>query len=475
MDPHARRHPILDGFWRPLHFFGGLAVIPAGAEVLAFALDAHQGADRPPDLTVRAALTERSVGAGHVILIAPDVTGSIVRIQQGIPVHRDGVSAPDGSASRADGILKSDDGAVLDWILDRSSVPGIPGYQAFLDPVADRWREVLLRAIFHAARTIGVSLPVLWLYPRNLPALAHLSHDTDLCEVDHAHMLLDVLRQERVTSTWCVVLPGYPPETIDAIRQAGHELGMHFDALSEGAAWSEQEFRRQHARLTELLGGPPCTNKNHYLRWEGDADLFEWCARSGVALDQSKGASKTGEAGFLFGTCHPYRPVAPTGEWIDVLELPTPVQDFVVFCPVEVGDPLAEAVARVHGILHLLFHPAHIARPGVVDALRRAIAGARALGMECWTAREIALWENRRRSVRWDASPGPGGSRRTTLTAPTDLPDATVLWLDVGSTPVLTIDGDDVPAVPVERWGFPFVAATFDIEAGRVHVLEGPR
>src|SRR5688500_20191428 len=80
-----------------------------------------------------------------------------------------------------------------------------------------------------------------------------------------------------------------------------------------------------------MFGGEkPVTNKNHYLRWENDTDIWDWCAKHGIGLDQSKGASKTGEAGFNFGTCHTYFPARFDGSVIDVLELPTPTQDLFV-------------------------------------------------------------------------------------------------------------------------------------------------
>ena len=49
-------------------------------------------------------------------------------------------------------------------------------------------------------------------------------------------------------------------------------------------------------------------------------EFFDWCAKKGIQLDQSKGASKTGEAGFNFGTCHAYFPVRFNSEKVDVLE-----------------------------------------------------------------------------------------------------------------------------------------------------------
>src|SRR5438132_11638776 len=115
------------------------------------------------------------------MLLTPNHTVTIVRIQQGIGVHRDGVPASDGSAPIDDLVLKSDDGAVLDWDLDRDPVPGMPNFKAFLEPAADVWREIFLRCIFHLATEHNppIALPMLWLYPRKLPALGHISHDSD--------------------------------------------------------------------------------------------------------------------------------------------------------------------------------------------------------------------------------------------------------------------------------------------------------
>src|SRR5207244_1010884 len=120
------------------------------------------------------------------------------------------------------------------------------------------------------------------------------------------------LQAADVLSTWCVIEPGYAPDVIRAIRDAGHELALHYDAMSAGHQWDETEFTRQWEKLTVLFGGErPVSNKNHYLRWEDDTEFYGWCERHNIQLDQSKGASKTGEAGFNFGTCHPYFPLAP--------------------------------------------------------------------------------------------------------------------------------------------------------------------
>lgn len=445
---------VLTGHLRiPLHFFNGIPVRPReGARVLATALDAHQHGS-----SGRAALVEAVHGGGRCLLIAPDLTGAVVRIRQGIAVTRDGVPAPDGTAPICDEVLKSGDGGVLDWVFDRVPVPDAPGLRAFLEPIADQWAELIARAVLWGASHAGARLPLLWLYPRERPAMAVLSHDSDGNDPAKADVMLRVLSETGVRSTWCLMTPGYPGSVISAVRDAGHELAMHYDAVSDGTAFSPQDFARQHRGVCELIGGRPVTNKNHYLRWEGDTEFHQWCSEHGVRVDQSKGASKTGEAGFNFGTCHLHRPLQRDGRVVDVFEMPTPTQDLVVFAPPALGKALTESVRRAHGILHLLFHPAHIETAGVADAMRAAISGAREAGMEWWTSSEAAAWEEARLACEWDDYRAEPDGVRVTLRCPTGIADATVLWSD--------------PEGPVARWGFKFVSERVTVGAGEARRL----
>ncbi|MBM4460922.1 MAG: hypothetical protein FJ011_24700 [Chloroflexi bacterium] len=448
-------HPALNHITLPLHFFNGISVLPAGGEVLARVLDAHQ---RP---TKRVAVVEHATGRGRCLLIAADLTGTVVRIQQGVAITRDGVAAPDGAGPICDAILKADDGLVLDWLFDRQPVADAPGLSAFMQPIADLWRELLLRAIFYLAEAQAVTLPLLWLYPRNLPALGEISHDTDLSEPQLALRLLEVLAPAQIHSTWCVILPGYGPEVIAAIRDAGHELAMHYDSFSVDRPWGEANFRGQHAALTEMFGGQaPISNKNHYLRWEGDSDLWGWCERVGIQLDQTKGPSKTGAIAFTFGTCHPYRPVDPAGRLFDVLELPTLTQDMLLTSPMAALAPMLDGVLRAHGILHLLFHPAHIAKPGQADAFLESVARGRAAGLEWWTAAQINAWERARRQTSWRRDADGAFILRTGAAA---LPEATVLWLESGNGGV-SLNDRNQPAQMVERWGFRFRSVVLDAD-----------
>jgi hypothetical protein len=409
--------PLLEHMYRPLHFFNGAAVESSGATILATANDAH---GRPTNQPV---VLQNKIGKGKTTFIAIDLTGTVVYIQQGHGITRDGVPSPDGTSPVNDGVLKSDDGAVLDWIFDREPVSGADGLSIFVQPIADLWRELLLRAIFQAANEANISLPVLWYWPRQLPAVGHLSHDTDGNDPQLAQVLLDTLAAGEVKSTWCVILPGYDREMMAKIKSAGHEYATHYDAMTPGLPFAEEQFDRQFRELKQMFGEQPVTNKNHYLRWEGDTEVWDWCAKHGIQLDQSKGASKTGEAGFNFGTCHPYFPVRFDGSTIDVLELPTPTQDLFVFAPEAILEPLLAQAKKNHGVLHLLFHPAHFGKEPVPIAMSTAIRRGKQEGLEWWTARQINAWERARRGVKLVSTV----KSSITLSTENELVDATVL------------------------------------------------
>ena len=465
LQPTDTAHPILAHLTIPLHFFNGLPVQisteNSDANMLAQIVDAHQ---RP---TSRCAIIERRVGQGSTLFIAPDVTGTVVRIQQGVAVTRDGVPASDGTGPVTDGVLTADDGAVLDWDFDRQDVPDVPGLKGFLQPIADQWRELLLRSIFHLATEHSVMLPVLWLYPRNLPALAHISHDSDGNDPVAARRLLEVVQEAQINTTWCIIEPGYDESLIAAIRAAGHELAMHFDAMSEGCPWGEEYFEAQWQFLQKQFGEQPVSNKNHYTRWEGDTEFFEWCQKRNIQLDQSKGTSKSGEVGFNFGTCHLYFPVAPGGSLIDVLEHPTMTQDLEVFVPAAAVKIILDGALRHHGVAHVLFHPAHVVREEVAAALLSTVAAARAQGMEWWTARQLNEWERARRGVRWRHASSGGG---VSLTAEKPLREATLLFLNDCHNPF--INDRQYSMQTVTRWGFEFQTVTLDLEESNSYVLQ---
>jgi hypothetical protein len=139
-----------------------------------------------------------------------------------------------------------------------------------------------------------------------------------------------------------------------------------------------------------------------------------------------------------------------------VLELGFQSQDLVIFAPPPVGPALVDECLAHHGIVHLIFHPAHIAKPGVAAALRALVTYGRQQGLEWWTSEQIDRWERARRTV--SLQPESQGLRFST-TEP--LHRATLLFLNAPDQ--LRVNGAPAEARPVARYGFPFRALLADL------------
>jgi hypothetical protein len=463
----AADHPVTAGLRSSLHVFGGYGVNKnSTAASLAELVSAKQGARG-------SAILEHPFGKGRTVLLAPDLLFSIVHIQQGLPVLQDGKPPPDDdSAPISEGVLKAEDGLVLDWQRDRQQL--IPdGGPVFLEPVSDELREIILRSIFHVARQQGIALPVLWYWPRALKGIGHISHDSDGNDPKKAVALLEVMNRCKIKSTWCTMYPGgYPREFYNALSRQGFEIALHYDAMVGGpkTTWSKENFLFQHGWLLREAGlGHITSNKNHYTRWEGRLDFFRWCEEVGINADQTRGPSKKGTIGFPLGGSQPYFPLddeAASPRFLKVLEVNMLTQDLVVVCPAQYGMQLLDSALRHHGVAHFLFHPAHIQKVGVADTLCNLVDYGRTQAIEWWTSQQIYQWETQRREVQ--AKFDPSGS--FSLAAPRPLPQATLLLLKSQQAQrAIAVNGQ---ATQGTRWnwhGFEFDAVTLDM-AGEVKV-----
>ncbi|MCC6441892.1 MAG: hypothetical protein IT210_00390 [Armatimonadetes bacterium] len=455
-------HPVAKGLESSLHVFGGCALAASGGEPVL-------SAEKPDGERAGDAVVMRRFGKGQAAVIGPDLPGSVLKIQQGIPVEKDGVPAPDGSAPINDNILKAEDGMVLNWVKDRCGADD--GSMLFRKPAGDELREILIRSILCLSDRLGVALPALWYWPRRLPAVGMISHDTDSNEPEKAWALLDVMNRAGVKSCWCVIYPGgYPPHFYRALLEQGFEIATHYDAMTGGriTSWGQGNFEFQHQWLLDMAGiSAPVSNKNHYTRWEGRLDFFRWCEAKGIHADQTKGPSKKGSIGFPFGGSHPWFPLddeAAEMRFIDVLEINMLTQDIIITCPAHYGPMLVDESIRLNGVAHFLFHPAHILKDGVADALETVVNRGREKGIEWWTSEAIYRWEKARRGLALKSA----RENSWEWVSGAELPGATLMALQPsGGAASLKAESETM-----EAFGFRFAAVTKNCAAGEPVGLE---
>ncbi|MFK7695527.1 hypothetical protein [Paenibacillus sp. HJGM_3] len=383
---------------RPLRYLRALPWQPdAPCEVLAAAVGA--AGDAAP------ALLQLRVENGYIDRWSVDIPFSVIGLQQGLrPVAEDGAPAPDGSAPLDDGVLKAEDELQLDWVADRTHTE--TGAPYFGVPYADHWRETIVAHILQRITEKGKTLPFVDVWPEGVTGIATISHDSDRNHDTDAETTLRVLAECGIRSTWCMMKPGYSFPYHQRIREAGHELALHFNAnVREGGSWSEADFRRQYEWLTTVNGGEAVTsNKNHFTRFEGWGELFAWCEACGIEVDQTRGPSKTGTVGFTFATCQPYFPIAWFDEGnrhYDVLEIGFLTQDLGAMTDMSVVQPFLDAVREVQGVAHFLFHQGRIhSADAVRESLIEFVRIASGKGFAFWTSREINAWHRARRRLK---------------------------------------------------------------------------
>jgi hypothetical protein len=477
------QHPVTSGLPEPLHVFQAASL----AATTGTALATLRGADNASRLGD--GVVTHHPGAGATVVIGADIAASVLHIQLGREIHGDGEPAPDGTAPIDEGILKTDDGVVLSWEHDRiriappDGVPECPGIDPnypngdtpwFGVPVADELRALLLQAIAWVAVETGQPLAMLDAWPDRLKAVGLISHDSDGNLDDGAHTTLRLLDEAGIHSTWCHIWgPNYPtqynPATFPKIAAAGHEIALHYNALAQdGGAWGREHLARQAAHVRNETGVEGfVSNKNHYLRWEGQVEFFHWLADEGIQTDQCKGPSKKGNVGYPHGSSLPWFPLDPeTGESIDVLEIPLQFQDLWLTTPYHPSATTIAAARRHHGVAHFLFHQIHLhTKREVAKAMLDIVRDGREAGLEWWTSARINAWERARREVMVDIA-----GDRIVIRAACAMPGATIGIVlprdaDSGALKVL-VDGNEVPVRAERRWNQAVATVVLDVPVG---------
>lgn len=454
--------PYGEGLLSSFHFFGAALVVPQDGIEPHGTLELHNGAaSNHPAVSFN----------GTASLLAVDLARTFCMIQQGVSVHKDGVLSEDGTGLINDDIFKADDSVVLDWKKDRDSFEG--GAPFYLHPIVDEYRVMLLRLLHELHRRISRPMAQVWFWPEGVEAVGHISHDTDGNAVDAAEMMLDRLKEADIHSSWCVIMPGYPDHVYRRIIEDGHEIALHYNALeTEQCYWDERLFNEQLSMLQGQManlehGEPVRTNKNHYLRWEGDVQFYQWCERAGIVVEQSKGGTKQGNKGFLSGTCHMHLPISNAAErnrLMKVYSNPTLAWDppMALRCTGPEARAIIDRCKSVYGVAHFLYHPATFklhaeVGPTFVETVRYG----KEQGLPWWTAKQLYEWHELRRTIEVQAEAGKlvvkagGACQGLTVLLPADHP------LPEGGA------GGTVRAVkPTERYGMPLQMWVLDVPQG---------
>ncbi|MER7245897.1 hypothetical protein [Kribbella sp. NPDC000426] len=458
-----------------LHAVGGSRLTGSDVEVLA-----------QWDSSDAAAITLRRLGHGVVLTYGVDLWQSIVRIQQGYVVTADGEPATDGTAPIDDGVLKCEDGMTLSFERDRAMPPGEPelvepfthtypppsAVPMFDQPQADWWCSLFAQSLWWGAEHTGAVVPWLGYWPAGVDAVAHMSHDSDGNEEEEGQAALDAFAEADVKVTWCHVFPGgYSADLHTAITAAGHENALHYNAMGDAdlAVWGWPQIRAQYAWAQAVTGTEDIiSNKNHYTRWEGWTEFYLWCERLGIQIDESRGPSKQGDIGFVFGAAHvsyPMGPVAEGNRLFDVLNLPLHTQDLAWAGHSAVRDVILDGAQAVHGVAHFLFHGPHLhKRPATRSACLELAAEVRRRGMPWWTAGRINAWERGRRGVTLSVEPVADGIAVQAFAVEPVAAAAVLLAVPEGSDPIVK-EGEGSARLVV-RHGRSFVELSADLVAG---------
>lgn len=444
-----------------LRFSGGVAVRAVKGQVLAEVLDVHQNPSG------RAAIVRHFYGEGYTLLFAVHIGETVARIRHGRAVVEDGVPPADGSAPLRDGVLRCEDGILLDWQFDRAaSENGLPYFHF---PVADGWCEVLIRAILEASQHAGGVCPMVWYYPRNLEGAGVLFVRQEVDRPDAESAFSRLMTLVGVRAVWGIQDASQSPAFYRELFKRENEVALIFEPDAKSfCRQATLQTQLDHARRFSGLRNIRTVQVNG-LRWQGLSEFHEHCERLQIVADLGHGGYAPGAAGFAFGSCHLWKALKWDGSFIQTYVLPLLGYEVIDSLPVEVARDIIRTVAHYHGVAHFALSPAIAVDEMRADRLVRLLALAREEGMDWFTASELVNWEESRRLLRYKFN-CQGDTLQMALVAARTMSHLTLMLLS-GETLQVSTGVNVLPTTTVHRYGFDFQAVQVDVMEKSVREL----
>jgi len=258
---------------------------------------------------------------------------------------------------------------------------------------------------------------------------------------------------------------GYERSVYTALAERGHEIALHYEAFSEQphCAWGHADLQFQHEWLLRESGiAKIYSQKNHLTRWEGWTVFFRWLEAEGILVDQSKGPSKLGNMGFLFGTCHPWRPMDDAlhqHHLFNLFEIPYLTVDmYGGTARAGLRRRLLDEAAAASGVAHFLFHPQRLDEPDMADAITDIVRYGQSRGLQWWTSERIGLWQCQRARIELRRE----GDLTWSVGSPEEVAGVTLVF---PPSTQIALDGRAVDAVQTVVHGLPRTVITLDLAA----------
>lgn len=186
-------------------------------------------------------------------------------------------------------------------------------------------------------------------------------------------------------------------EVFRSIAARGWEVGIHGSISS---AYAEGELARQRQDVEDALGLSVVSGRQHNLQFSAELtpDLI---AASGLRVDCTLGSNRT--VFFRTGTSYPHRLWSASKNcWLEVWEIPLILHDGALLRIDNLDMPSAEAfhfctkvierVARVRGVVSLLWHPENFIKPKYFRLYEKLLDYLHSAGAWCATAKDLAEW-----------------------------------------------------------------------------------